>query len=154
MEMLDYDQWLAITEAKSRGILAMRTGLIPKWLVHGCQRTMVYQWDYLKRAKVKIQEVTKSSIFLEQWGHRWSIKRGGPQVGSMNDAIVELSGHGYEFITDVLIYVISTCVMENANRLVIFMCRSICSIGVLSSESGEMVPDCNKLANIKGEKKK
>ncbi|KAJ8429967.1 hypothetical protein Cgig2_032092 [Carnegiea gigantea] len=57
----------------------------------------------------------KYAIFLEQWRQRWNIERGGPPVGSMDYAITKHGGHGPVFIIDFIIYVISTCIIRNAN---------------------------------------
>ncbi|KAJ8438091.1 LOW QUALITY PROTEIN: hypothetical protein Cgig2_019939 [Carnegiea gigantea] len=67
--------------------------------------------------------------FLQQWRKRWNIERGGPQVGKMDDVILEHGGHGPEFIIDFIIYSISTCIFENANGTCHFLVlKYLCNV--------------------------
>jgi len=39
------------------------------------------------------------------------IFKGGPHVGSMHEIILSRGDHGVEFVTDFIIYAISTCII-------------------------------------------
>ncbi|KAJ8424455.1 hypothetical protein Cgig2_016222 [Carnegiea gigantea] len=127
VERLDYEQWSAVMDTGFGGILAARTRLDP-WdtsLNTPNSKLQIYEEDVhatlgLPMGPIEISEGKSSENnieFLEQWRRRWNIERGGPPVGSMDDVILELGGHGHEFIIDFIIYVISTCIVANANGM-------------------------------------
>ncbi|KAJ8435721.1 hypothetical protein Cgig2_002678 [Carnegiea gigantea] len=70
----------------------------------------VYVTLGLPMGQLEIGEGQSSQTDIE-----WNIERGGPPIGSMHKVILECGGHGHEFITDLLAYAISTCIVRNAN---------------------------------------
>ncbi|KAJ8429092.1 hypothetical protein Cgig2_001052 [Carnegiea gigantea] len=137
MERLDYDQ-SATMHRGFGGILSVRMKLIPKKLA-GWLLEKYNPWDNslnLTNGKLLIDEEdvygtlglpmgeheiieghsSDADIeFLELWRRRWYVKRAGPLIGSMDEVILDRGGHRQEFITDFIMYAISTCIVGNAN---------------------------------------
>ncbi|KAJ8426140.1 hypothetical protein Cgig2_022437 [Carnegiea gigantea] len=138
VERLEYKQWSAIVEIGFGGLLVVRTKFIPKKLV----RWLLEKYDprdnslNLANGKLLIDEedvyatlglpmgefeviegqtLDADIEFLDLWRRRWNVKRGGPPIGSMDEVILVCGGHGHEFITDFITYVISSYIIGNAN---------------------------------------
>ncbi|KAJ8430632.1 LOW QUALITY PROTEIN: hypothetical protein Cgig2_008312 [Carnegiea gigantea] len=114
VERLDYEQWSAIMGTGFEGILAMRTKLIPKRLASSLNlpngKLLINEEDVYATL-----ELPMGQLEIKLWRRRWNVERGGPPIGSMHEVILEHGGHGHEFITDFIAYVVSTCIVGNAN---------------------------------------
>ncbi|KAJ8429927.1 LOW QUALITY PROTEIN: hypothetical protein Cgig2_017977 [Carnegiea gigantea] len=130
VERLDYEQWLAIMEIGFGGILAMRTRLILKrlarWLLEKYDpwdtllnlpngKLLIDEEDVYVTLGLPMGQLEISEGQSSQTDIKWNIERGGPPIGSMHEVILERGGHRHEFITDLLAYAISTCIVRNAN---------------------------------------
>ncbi|KAJ8431002.1 LOW QUALITY PROTEIN: hypothetical protein Cgig2_025684 [Carnegiea gigantea] len=125
-------------ETGFRGILAVRTKLIPKrlarWFLEkydpwdcslklpNCKLLIDEEYVYatlgLTMGQLKISEGQSSQSdieFLELWSRRWNAKRSGPPIRSMHKDILEHGGHGHKFITDLITYAVSICIIRNGN---------------------------------------
>ena len=70
-----------------------------------------YQIQNLK----SIEDDTAYIEFLKERRRRWNITKGAPHVGSMYEIILQRGGHRPDFVTDFIIYAISTCIIANSN---------------------------------------
>ena len=148
VERLEHEQWSAIMETGFRGILVMRTRLMPKrlarWLLESYdpwktslklpnEKVLIYEEDVhatlgLPMGPLEVREGktsdndTEYAIFLEHWRHRWNIERGGLPVRSMEYAIIECGGHGAEFIIDFITVPYQFALVKMQMAHVIFMC--------------------------------
>jgi len=138
---LDYNQWAAIMESGFGDLLSIRTRFIPKamacWLLEhydpwdtslnlpngkvliydeGVHATLRLPMRSNQIQNLKLREDDATYIeFLKEWRRRWNITKGAQHVDSMHEIILQIRGHGPEFLANFIIYTISTCIVANSN---------------------------------------
>ncbi|KAJ8421960.1 hypothetical protein Cgig2_032906 [Carnegiea gigantea] len=131
-------------EDRFGGILAVKTTLIPKrlarWLPENYDlrdtllklangKVLIYEEDVHATLDLSMGPLEVSEGKNSESDTKSNIERGGPPFGSMDFAIIEGGGYGVEFIINFIIYVISTCIIGNANNTCQFrVLKYLCSV--------------------------